>query len=114
MNPKEKEQLEQRMKLLLDGKAESDNEYVNYALEKMREGLSEKNLVMQGIDRARKSLTQMETRLVELGAEFQKYADDIEHFDEGVKKIKEKYAALGKKEQKPGKENHDGKVVDIS
>lgn len=81
-DPKDK-----RMQNLLSGKVKSDNEFVNYALGKMRECQAEKQNIVDRLKQGREAVKNLENALIALGSEFQKYGDDIAHFDPVLKKL---------------------------
>ena len=82
--------IQQRMSDLLAGKAEPENEFVEYALGKMRECGAEKAQLLEQHQKAKEAIAMMERRLIAVTAEYQKYGDDIANFDSVLKAMEVK------------------------
>lgn len=82
--------IQQRMSDLLTGKAEPENEFVEYALGRMRESSAEKAQLIDQLQKAKEAIAMMERRLIAVTAEYQKYGDDIANFDSVLKAMEVK------------------------
>lgn len=78
----------ERMQDLLSGKVPQDNLYVEYALGKMRECLARKKALTNELNEARTRLELLEMEALRLETEFDKYGEDVAHFDPIIQKLK--------------------------
>ena len=78
----------QRIRGLIDGKSKSDNEYVNYSLEKLKESIAESNLLHD-------QYREIEMRITQIDAAIHKYTEDIMHFDKECSHVDSKTEEKG-------------------
>ena len=70
-----------RMQALLAGEIPVNNDFVDYALGKMRECLVRKKELAEQFQKAQENLQALKLKIVAVETEFEKYGDDVAHFD---------------------------------
>ena len=76
-----------RIRALLSGKVDPENEFVSYALDKSREAIAEQKAIEERMNELKRNLRGLEIRTIELGAEIEKYGQDITHFDPELSRL---------------------------
>ena len=77
----EEQVFQTRLQQLLDGKAQSDHEFVKYAVEKLRENVAKRAQMQKIISELGAQLETAQTDHCAIDARVNKYAEDIRHFD---------------------------------
>ena len=79
-----------RVKALVNGDMESENEFVQYQIERLKESIAESQLIMQQISKMKVHIDEARMEAIKLDGICDQYEADIVHFlDREEKRIKE-------------------------